>query len=78
MWKVEIHFSKQEEEAVLNLSKEKNIKILKADKGNVTVVMDKEEYEEKLEVMVMTQDYRKLKGDPTSKIEQSSKVFDGL
>jgi hypothetical protein len=34
----------QEENAIQLLAKDKNIKILKAEKGNVTVVMDTKEY----------------------------------
>jgi hypothetical protein len=37
----------QEENAIQQLYKDKNIKILKADKGNVTVVMNTTEYERK-------------------------------
>jgi hypothetical protein len=37
--------TKEEEEAIQKLSKENDIKIIKADKGNVTVVMDKGEYD---------------------------------
>jgi hypothetical protein len=54
----------QEEEAIKELAKDKSIKILKADKGNVTVVMDTEDYENKLTAMVNTEEYRKINRDP--------------
>jgi valyl-tRNA synthetase len=59
----------QEEKAIQQLAKDKNIKILKADKDNVTVVMDTKEYERKLTEMVSTEEYKKLEKDPTRAIE---------
>jgi hypothetical protein len=53
----------QEEEAIKELAKDKSIKILKADKGNVTVVMDTEDYENKLTAMVNTEKCRKINRD---------------
>ena len=44
--------------------------ILPADKGNATVVMNRDEYEEKLETMLVDGTYRRLKKDPTGKIER--------
>ena len=47
-----------------------SIVILPADKGNATVVMDRSEYEGKLEAMLSNGTYRKQKKDPTPKIER--------
>ena len=44
--------SKDEREAIKQLKKEKSIKILGADKGRTTVLMDTTEYEEKLDKML--------------------------
>jgi hypothetical protein len=38
------------------MAKDESIKILKADKGNETVVMDTEGYENKLKAMVNTEE----------------------
>jgi valyl-tRNA synthetase len=59
----------QEEEAIKELAKDKSMKILKADKGNVTVVMNTEDYESKLKAMVITEEYRQINRDPTKAIE---------
>jgi hypothetical protein len=63
----------QVENAIQQLAKDINIKILKADKGNVTVVMDTKEYERKLTEMVSTEEYKKLEKDPTRAIEAKVK-----
>ena len=53
------------------LSKEKNIKILAADKGRATVVMDSTEYEAKMKAMLSDPEtYETLKSDPTRKYKQ--------
>jgi hypothetical protein len=61
----------QEEEAIKGLAKDKSIKILKEEKGNVTVVMDRlwKDYENKFTAMVNTEEYRKINRDPTKAIE---------
>ena len=48
----------------------KSIVILPADKGNVTVVMNREEYDSKIKAMLDGDGYHKVKTDPTSKIEK--------
>jgi hypothetical protein len=59
--------------AVNNLKRCKDLVILPADKGNVTVVMDRSQYDEKMRVLLDDPAYRKLKGDPTSKFEANIK-----
>jgi hypothetical protein len=61
--------TKTEEAAIHGLSKDKNIKIIKADKGNITVLMNSKEYDDKLQELVNTDDYRQLPRDPPSQIE---------
>src|SRR3978361_2238484 len=47
--------------------------VLKADKGNVTVVMKKEEYHQlSLEMLEDPQAYKQLRGDPTSTLQQKA------
>ena len=43
--------------------------IIKADKGNATVVLNRQDYEDKLNTMLEDGTYRKLE-NPTSKIER--------
>ena len=63
--------SKEERDAIKLLQKEKSVKILGADKGRATVVMDTEEYEEKLANMLNdTNTYMKLDKDPTPKYKK--------
>ena len=63
--------SKEERKAIQTLQKEKSIKILAADKGRATVIMDTSEYDEKLANMLSDDStYTKLKKDPTSKYKK--------
>ena len=57
-------------DAVRNLRADKSIHILKADKGNATVVLDRVEYDNKVLALLNTQTYKELKSDPTAKIER--------
>jgi hypothetical protein len=62
------NISKEEREALKNLSKNKEILILPADKGRTTVILDKEEYDDKLQTLLSDSDtYAPLKKDPTTK-----------
>ena len=62
----EQNVSKQEWEAIDQLKKDYSSMILPADKGRVTVLMNKSEYEEKCEQLPKYEkSYKKLKGDPT-------------
>ena len=65
-------------DAVRNLRADKSIHILKADKGNATVVLDRVEYDNKVLALLNTQTYKELKSDPTAKIERKicSKLSD--
>ena len=62
--------------AVKDVRKDETIVILPADKGNATVVMDRTEYVNKLETMLADDTYRKLKKDPTTRVE--SKITQAL
>ena len=64
--KTESNISKEERQALKNLSKEDSIVILPADKGSCTVIMDKDEYCRKVESMLSDEKtYLKLKKDPS-------------
>ena len=58
--------------ALSKLKKNDSIIILPADKGNATVVMDRDSYKEKInDLLDDDETYTKLKRDPTKKIERS-------
>ena len=56
--------------AIKELRKDDSIVVLPADKGNATVVMNRSSYDEKIEQMLADSTYRKLKKDPTTKVEK--------
>ena len=72
------NLSKNMKDAVRNLRTDKSIHILKADKGNATVVLDRIEYDNKILALLNTPTYRELKSDPTARIERKvcSKLSD--
>ncbi|KXJ11975.1 hypothetical protein AC249_AIPGENE14176 [Exaiptasia diaphana] len=60
--------------AIKTLRSEKDIIILKADKGNSTVVMDRKEYDHKIETMLSDKTtYKVLNSDPSKKCEKDLK-----
>jgi hypothetical protein len=56
--------------AVKSLRLNKNIRILQADKGNCTVVMDESEYKDKLNTLLESGVYEPLPKDPTAMVEK--------
>ena len=52
--------------ALRNIAKKNNIMIVKADKGNCTVVMDTKEYDTKICAMLSEFPYKKIRKDPTT------------
>lgn len=44
--------------------------ILLADKGKVTVVMNRDDYNSKMETLLQSTDYESVKKDPTAKLEK--------
>ena len=56
--------------AITNLCRDESIVMLPADKGNSTVVMDKEEYKNKMMSLLNDPTYNKLKKDPTQRVEK--------
>ena len=54
-----------------NLGKNKEIMILPVDKGRTTVILDKEEYQEKMKVLLSDKNtYKLLEKDPTGKYKR--------
>ena len=56
--------------AIANIGKDETIVMLPADKGNATVIMDKNDYQKKILDMREDPTYKKLKCNPTTKIEK--------
>ena len=72
------NLTKDEQQALKQLKTDDNIVILLADKGRVTVVMDKTDYFDKMDVLVNDkQTYEELKRDPTPALQRklNSKIF---
>ena len=62
---------KEERKAIRELEQMEDIVVLPADKGNVTVVMDKQEYQEKVDQLLQDQDtYKHITRDPSNKAEK--------
>jgi len=59
---------------VHKLRKQNNIYICKADKGNMTVIMDTEDYKKKISDMLTKFPYRKFSQDPTPNYEKTIKT----
>ena len=65
------NITKEERQALKQLQKEESILILPADKGRATVVLDKQEYKEKVNIMLSDQKtYEKLNHDPTARYKR--------
>jgi hypothetical protein len=67
------NISRAEMKALKELRKRDDIQILKADKGNYTVIMDKQVYTEKMNCLLHTNTNRKLKNDPTKLLLELAK-----
>ena len=55
-----------------------DIIILPADKGNATVLLDKEEYDPKVRELLDDTSYQPIKKNPTLKIERVTEVLRSL
>ena len=63
------NLSRELHKAVKSLREDKNIVILPADKGNATVVLDRVDYEAKMENLLKDSAYKKVTQNPTSRVE---------
>ncbi|CAL8129102.1 unnamed protein product [Orchesella dallaii] len=57
------------------LKNDPSIVILQADKGNQTVIMNKSEYDDKMDTLVKEGDYVKVSRNPTSGFEKKAKTL---
>ena len=73
------NLTKDERQGLKRLKTDENIVILPADKGRVTVVVDKTDYYDKMDTLVNDkQTYEELKRDPTPTLQRklNSKLLD--
>ena len=64
------NITKQQRTAILRLQRDDSIKILSADKGKATVIINTTEYDSKMEKLLMENTYEELRKNPTCKIER--------
>jgi hypothetical protein len=64
---------RKEKEALRRLRQNNDLLILSADKGNATVVMDKDDYDNKITELLDMKTYSELKSDPTAKLQRETK-----
>ncbi len=62
------NLSKNQKDAVRNLRTDKSIHILKADKGNATVILNRTDYDKKMLALLNTPAYKELKRDLTANV----------
>ena len=56
--------------ALTMLAKDQSIVILPSDKDRATVILDAEDYKDKMQQLLKDGSYQKLKREPTKKIER--------
>ena len=61
---------KEERKALANFKKDNDVLIMKANKGNATVLMNKVDYERKMTNLLQSDDYIKIRKDPMTIIEK--------
>jgi hypothetical protein len=64
------NISKQELSALTSLKQNKDIRIIQADKGNCTVMLNEADYQNKLNTLLQSGVYEPIKKYPTLKIER--------
>ena len=69
------NLTREERSALRDLKENPDIVILKADKGNATVVMDKAIYKKKMEVILEDPVYKVTKNDPTVYLEKTTRSY---
>ena len=64
------NITRQQRTAILRLKREDSIKILPAEKGKSTVIINTTEYDSKMKKLLMENTYEELRKNPTCKIER--------
>ncbi|GJQ75525.1 hypothetical protein Trydic_g17611 [Trypoxylus dichotomus] len=65
--------TKEERKALEDIRRNQNLIVVRADKGNATVVMDRQDYNMKIQMLLDTDHYKKLSKDPTMKVEKQTR-----
>lgn len=69
------NISRAERAALWALREDTEIVVLPADKGNATVILERRDYEQKMLQLLDDPAYRKIKTDPTKKIQESTAIL---
>ena len=64
---------KAEREAIRSLKDDNDLVVIRADKGNATVVMNREDYVGKMDELLKGEDYVRIRKNPTSVVEKKVK-----
>ena len=64
------NMTKDEKLALKKLAEDKDIVILPVDNGNATVVLNKEDYNQKMNDLLKDARYKQMKSNPTTKVEK--------
>ena len=64
------NMTKDEKLALKKLAEDKDIVILPVDKGNATVVLNKEDHNQKMNDLSKDASYKQMKSNPTTKVEK--------
>ena len=74
--KLKKNLTNNEKKALIDLSKNNEISICKANKGNCTVILDRTDYYEKLLLLLKDETtYKAIKQDQTKSIERRLNAF---
>ena len=63
------NISREEKKALKELREDQDRMVLTVDKGMALVVMDRKEYQDKVEGLLATPAYRTIRADPTNKLK---------
>ncbi|GJQ83520.1 hypothetical protein Trydic_g15987 [Trypoxylus dichotomus] len=67
------NITKKERKALEDIRRNQNLIVIRADKGNAIVVMDRQDYNMKIQMLLDTDHYKKLNKDPTTKVEKKTR-----
>ena len=76
IWLVMWLLKKAEREAIRSLKNDNDLFMIKADKGNATVLVNREDYVGRMDELLKGEDYVRIRKKPTSVLEK--KVKDAL
>lgn len=71
----ESNLTTEERLALKELKQDESILVLTADKGNATVVLDTEDYKQKMHTLLAGPTYKEINTDPTTYLEKTTKAL---